>query len=258
MKDWRCRSVALALAGILLATAVGCSTGERAVGKKSDGSTTTTSPADCVRSSPADPNDLSNQATTTSIVQQCLEDAFLAVAADTGTEAVRALSRDQTLAFGHGLCAYAQALASDLSSVPSYREFVASTSASWGVDKQVVEDMIPLSESLCPGQLAPILALKASKGTVEVTWNATGTGPLRVTYTGPDGSEIVDTVASPWTHVVRFESTVDVRISVQASGGSATCSIESNGNELNAATGSEGSAAECAASAGDIRNAAGG
>lgn len=243
----------------LLCVTIGCSDGDKAEGKKP--STTTTALSDCVVQDtlPEDaPEGAKQQATTTSIVQQCLDDAFTAAVSEKGSADVKDLSPEQLLGFGHGLCAYAQALAADPSKAPTYKELLASTAASWKVEPAVVEEMLGFAGSLCPDQLGPILGLKEQVGTVEITMEATGGGTLNVTYTGPDGGQVQDAVASPWTHVVRFDAPTDFRVSVTAESGEVTCSLKADDHQVTTATAGEGQAAECAASAADIRTAAGG
>lgn len=253
------RSVATVVVALLcLIVAASCSGGtdDKAEGKKP--STTTTALSDCVVSSPppGDAQDGASEATTTSILQQCLDDAFTTAVAGNGSKAVRGLSADQVLGFGHGLCTYARSLAADPARSPDYDDFITSTSASWGVKPSVVEEMIGFAGSLCPNQMEPILALKKQVGAVLITAEGTGVGALTVSYTGPDGTAVESVVQSPWTNSVRFEEPTDFRLSVAAEGGEAVCTIKANDHQVTTVAGKDGAPAECSATAADIREAA--
>lgn len=240
----------------LLFAFVGCSSGEKAEGKKP--ATTTTAVSDCVvaDSLPENAPEGAAEATTTSIVQKCLDDAFVAAVSGNGSKALKDLSKDQVLGFGHGLCAYAQSLAVDPARSPTYAELIKSTSESWGVQASVVEEMIGFAGTLCPNQLAPILALKKEVGTVMITFEGTGSGALTVSYTGPDGVAVDSVVQTPWTTSVRFDEPTDIRLSVSAEGGGASCTIKANDHQVTTANGKDDAPAECSVTATDIREAA--
>ena len=244
---------------VAIALVAGCSGGEEAEGKKPSKGPTTTSLSDCVVKDtlPENAPEGAEQSTTTSIVQKCLDDAFTATVGDKGSQALKDLSADQVLGFGHGLCAYAAALGADPSRAPSYKELIASTAGSWKVEPEVVEEMLGFAGTLCPNQLEPILTLKNQVGSVEITLEAAGSGSMTVSYAGPDGGPVQDTVSSPWTSSIRFDDPTDVRFSVTAEGGPVTCTIRANDKQVTTATVTDGLTAECAASASDIRDAAG-
>ena len=114
--------------------------------------TTTSTPKDCVISAPAGPGATPDSGeptdtqspdspdgpqapesavvTTTSILQKCLDDAFMSVIKEQGSKQLGKVPKDQVLAFGHGLCTYAQTVAADPANMPTYSALVDSTSQS--------------------------------------------------------------------------------------------------------------------------------
>lgn len=255
------RSLAvLAVVGTLALVLGGCTGGDddKAEAEKPTDSAPATAPADCVVQATPSADDAvegPGVVPTTSIVQSCLDDAFVAAVEDQGSKALRKLPAEQVLGFGHGLCAYATALSADPANAPTYDELVKSTSASWKVETTVFTEVLGLAATLCPGQLQPVLDLRsqAGAGTVEVELGATGSAPMDVRYTGPDGNEMTSSAQTPWTQLIRLDTAADFTFTVTATDGEVSCTLTVKGEEVTSDAGDKNAPADCSASAAELR-----
>lgn len=269
---------AIAALSVFVLVAGACSGGDGAKVAKPATTTTTTTPADCIISGPvgeAAPPSGGDQAgtespdgpqapesavvTTTSILQKCLDDAFMSAVKDQGSKQLGKVPKDQVLAFGHGLCTYAQTVAADPAHMPTYSALVDSTSQSWGVKPAVFEEVLGFAVALCPEQLKPILDLKADAGggAVELELSASSASPIDVNYMGPDGNELTNQVQTPWTQAIRLDHPTDYRFTAKASDADVACGVSVNGKVIKSAKADKGKAADCSVTTAEIRDANG-
>lgn len=254
-----CRRPAVSLVVVVVALALAasaCTGGEENADDDERRPTTTTSlPDECEGVEVAAPtDDDADSATTTTLPQSCANAVFTSLVEEQGSEELQKLDVDQQLGFGHGMCAYAAALKRNPDDAPSYDELINSTSESWGTSTEVVEEVLGLAANLCPGELDPILDLRANPTEITVEMTGTGSGELAVTYTTPDGGNLQDTVDSPWEQQVILDEAVEVRVAVSGKG-EVTCSFSVNGEELAEETVTDDEAI-CTASAAQVRDAA--
>lgn len=275
------RACAIAALSVSVLVAGACSGGDDAKEAKPAKTTTTTLPKDCIISAPAgdgapqnpdEPTDTQSPAspggpqapesavvTTTSILQKCLDDAFMSVIKEQGSKQLGKVPKDQVLAFGHGLCTYAQTVAADPANMPTYSALVDSTSQSWGVKPAVFEEVLGFAVALCPEQLKPILDLKANAGggAVELELSASSSSPIDVTYMGPDGNELTNQVQTPWTQAIRLDHPTDYRFTAKASDADVACGVSVKGKVIKSAKADKGKAADCSVTTAELRDANG-
>lgn len=270
------RTGAVAALSVFVLLAGACSGGDDAKEAKPAKTTTTTLPKDCIISAPAgdgatqgpgEPSGAENPegrpapesavVTTTSILQRCLDGAFMSVIKEQGSKELGKVPKDQVLAFGHGLCTYAQTVGADPANIPTYDELVKSTSQSWGVKPAVFEEVLGFAVTLCPEQLKPILELKANAGggAVELELSASSAAPIDVTYLGPDGNELTNQVPTPWTQAIRLGNPTDYRFTAKASDADVSCGVSVKGKVIKSAKADKGKAADCSVTAAELREA---
>lgn len=248
MRSNRSRIATIALAAALLLTLPGCvGGGKKEEAKKEKPKSATTLPVEC-----KDVDAENGQP----LPADCADAVYAAGIADAGSKELKKVDKDRQLAFGRGMCAYASALAESPDKAPTYSELIESTSKSWGVSKDTVEEVLNLAASLCPGQLEPILALRKKTGSVTVEMSVIGPGKADVTYTLPTGDDFQDSITTPWEHQVILDSARDFRLTARTDKGEVTCSITVEGQEVISKKGKDGAEAVCEATSAQINSAA--
>lgn len=249
--------IAVGLAA-LVTISVGCTGGEADRDKPEKASTSTLLPPECDDVvAPADEKGKPNPSTTTTLPPNCADAVFVQVVTDEGSDELKEIDGDRLLGFGRGLCAYGATLAADPKVAPTYDELVESTSKSWEVSTNSVEEVLGFAATLCPGDLDPILKLRDDVGAVTVEMAVSGQGKLHVTYVSPDGGSIQDDVTAPWVHEVVLDPVTDFRLVATSEGGNVTCAISVKDTEVTKTSADKkGSEAVCEAPASELRAAA--
>ncbi len=194
--------------------------------------------------------------TQTTLPPRCAEALFAEAVEQSGSDAVKDLDAERRLGFAHGACAYATALTIEGTEPPTYKEFVATTSSSWDVSAEVVEEIVKLAATLCPGQLAPLTDLESGASQVPLRLQVTGTGTAQVSYQGPDGTTVHDEVTVPWDHEVTLGAPTEFTLSARIPDGEATCSVTVGDDVVVENTSTPGENIVCTATAAELREAA--
>ncbi len=197
-----------------------------------------------------------DRSTQTTLPPRCADALFGVAVEQSGSQEIKDLDADRRLGFAHGACAFASALVVEGTEPPTYKEFVATTAASWDVSPEVVEEIVELAATLCPGQLAPLTDLQTGASEVTLRLQVTGTGTAQVSYQAPDGTTVHDEVSLPWDHEVTLPAPTDFRLSARIPDGEASCSVMIGDVEVVEHTATPGEEAACAATANELRAAA--
>lgn len=188
---------------------------------------------------------------------ECGQAVFLASIESSGSDVLKKTDEDQLLGYGHGICSYSRSIAENPLLAPSYKELIASTADSWGVDESVVEEVINHANELCPGQLEPLQEMKKNVGSVDVHLAVTGEPPFLITYTSPGGDAMQQEIdVTPWEHQVTFQAPADVTLTASSESGSVTCTVMVNDKELVRQEAADGEEADCSVSGAQVHEAA--
>lgn len=163
---------------------------------------------------------------------ECQERLYIEAVRKGDFPALADIDDDRLIAFGSGLCAYAQSLqAVDAAGRPSFGDLVSSTSTSWGVDPDVVDAVYRSTQQLCPGGFKILRDLSRSDSSIQVELKVDGTGTANITYFLPGGAVAQKAgVALPWTQVVHQPEPASVSLSVAPIGeGTVGCRISVSG-----------------------------
>lgn len=256
------KKTALGATVVVLLVLSGCTTKkDDAQDEDAKAPTSTSLPAECeeaaARQAEAAGADGTDEVATSTTLPPTCADALFNVAVDEGgSKELKALPASDRLGYAHGMCAFAQALLGEEAVAPTYKELVATTSESWGVDPPLVEEVIDLSATLCPGQMQPVLDLQTGASQITLRLQVTGNGRALVSYLAPDGTSLSDEVTVPWDHEVTLESATDFRLSARIPDGEATCSIMIDDKTVAEQNAGPGEESVCAATASELRDAA--
>lgn len=232
--------------GVVLALLPGCSDDKASDGDDS-ATTTTELPEAC--------QGLESSGPTTSLPDQCADAIYAQTLGDSGSKEVQELTEDQRIGFGRGICAYAKALALDPTQAPTYSDLIESNATSWGVSKDVVEEIIDTAGQLCPADLVTVLDLRKDVDAVRVDLAVGGTGTATVRYTLPDGTTHDEQITPVWERSLTLRDPIDVQVVARADGdGTVTCSIAVGDEELES-NDEASNEVTCSATADEIRSA---
>jgi len=138
------------------------------------------------------------------------------------------LDDDRLVAFGNGLCSYAESLRStDPAARPMFGDLVSSTSSSWGVGPAVMEAVYASTKQLCPAGFDLLRTLRRSESSIQVELSVVGTGSANITYFLPGGTPTQETAESlPWKRVIHQSEPDSISLSVAPiRDGTVGCSI---------------------------------
>lgn len=226
----------------LVAVAAGCSSGEDDATEQP----VVTTAQDLVEERCSASERLANEVRS----DGCADAVFAARVEQGGSEELRKLDRSRQIVLGRTLCSISASLPAD--SEQRFTELMEQNAESWGVSLGAVEELTVFAQDLCPDVIGPLVDRQRNDGPYQVDLAATGTGPIEVTYTLPDGLTATETVESTFASPAFLESFIDMKVDVEASdGGPVSCSISVNGAAVSEESGED--AVGCAATAGELK-----
>lgn len=223
-----------------------CNGSENGTGSTTSETSPGRSTAECAVSPPG--------ASTTSIDRDCVGAGFLeALRRQASSRATSALSYEQAISFGEGVCAYARELAASDASVP-FAEFVAATARSWNVDTSVVVDVVASAHVLCPSESDVIESLRDAKlDSVRLELAVEGGTEARIEHPTGGGASIVETLETPWRGELEVTSATAIRLFAEPSDdGRITCAIRLGKRQLAKEVGDRGEAVQCEVAAAKV------
>lgn len=258
------RAVSLAITAVtLVAVLAGCTSNRRddTADEEKKATTTTVLPEACEEAAkqaqePPSVDESTGEVTATTLPPACADALFGIAVGESASDALKELPEAELLGYAHGACAFAAALTVEGTEAPTYQEFVETTSESWGQSPEVVEEIVTLAATLCPGQLAPLTDLATGASKVTLRLQVIGKGIAQVTYQGPGGDTLNDEVTTPWDHEVTLDAPAEFRLSARIPDGAASCSIMVGATLVVEQETTPGEEVVCAATASELRDAA--
>jgi hypothetical protein len=186
-------SLAAALAALLLAGLTGACSGSEDASRR---------PEAC------GDNDSSEQADSTA----CREALFAQELGDEPDAAVAELDDERRLELAQQLCARAEDVVGVDGARPLRSQVLADAAAEWKVDPAALDAIAAAAEPLCPERFEQLQSLPLTPGPTAVELSVGGTGPIKVTYTGADGTLTEEDAFAPWVLPLNLADPNEVRV----------------------------------------------